>query len=578
MVALNLRQIARAAISNAAASDAKAEVIVDPNSNDNTANKISIIIAQKFISHACPAFLEASVSEDVDRLVKIGRSIADLVRLADESNESDGTLAAGLSSIVEQLDILSSKNCKVPKVRFGKTELDMPIVTLGCMRFQQTWAPIIKDIGDVKKECQDNLYKLLKYSIEERGINHIETANMYGSSEVQLGDAFQRIFDDGIKREDLIIQTKVNAFDPVQFRKTLEDSFSKLRLDYIDLFSFHGINYYSQYETIFNNPDGENLIDIAREYVADGKIRNIGFSSHGHPNLIKKCIDSDAFAYANIHYHAFGSYTASGSSGKHSGGNLENLRLMKEKDMGAFIISPYDKGGRLYGPSRKLRSLTLPDLEPIQYGSLWLFHHEEMDKMGAPAHTIVCGAARPSDLDEPAVAAYLFATKKEETLKRVKAAAERLRQAEIDALGEEWMENWYEGLPNCDKDNEIYPIGQMIWLYNIVKAWGLRDFAKDRYGSFDGNSKNWDSKLSNEENIKKSKIMWGYMPGVAYDEDMDLSTVLADVPSCNRQKVEEAIKFLHDVCSQNSKYEGKSPDEWETSYDMRPWCAFPERK
>ncbi len=26
---------------------------------------------------------------------------------------------------------------QVPKVRFGKTELQMPIATLGCMRFQQ---------------------------------------------------------------------------------------------------------------------------------------------------------------------------------------------------------------------------------------------------------------------------------------------------------------------------------------------------------------------------------------------------------------------------------------------------------
>jgi len=384
------------------------------------------------------------------------------------------------------------------------------------MRFQQTWGPQIKNVDkDVEKACQENLNNLLEYSVKERGINHIETANLYGSSEIQLGVAFQNLFQKGVKREDVIIQTKVNPFDATTFRKTIDDSFSKLKLDYIDLFSFHGINYYRQYERIFNKPDGENLMDIANEYVAAGKIRNIGFSSHGQPELIKKCIETDAFSYANIHLHAFGSYTASG--GGMYGGNLENARLMKKKDMGVFIISPYDKGGRLYAPSKKLRSLTLPDLEPIQYGSLWLFHLHNLDEDQTPAHTIVCGAARPSDLDEPAIAAYMYDKKKLETMQKVYAVSERLRQAEIDVLGENWMKTWHIGLPNCNGDDKIHPFGQMVWLHNIIKAWGMWDFAKDRYGTFDGNTKNWNDDLSIEENIKAKEIMWGYMPGLAFE-------------------------------------------------------------
>jgi predicted aldo/keto reductase-like oxidoreductase len=575
MVAWNLPKIARSAITEARGEIKDDPPIVDPNSNDNTANKISIAIAKKFLTKACPAFLEAKTSHDVDRLVKVGRSLADLVSLDDDDDESEKYLSAGLSSIIEQCDILATNDFKVPKVRFGKTDLQMSIVTLGCMRFQQTWAPSIKDLKDVKQDCQQNLYNLLKYSIEERGINHIETANMYGSSEIQLGDAFQKLFDSGTKREDLIIQSKVNAFDPDTFRKTLDDSFSKLRLDYIDLFTFHGVNFYSQYETIFNNPDGENLMDIAKEYVAAGKIRHIGFSSHAQPELIKKCIDTDAFEYANIHLHAFGSYTASG--GGACGGNLDNARLMKDKDMGLFIISPYDKGGKLYAPSKKLRSLTLPDLEPIQYGSLWCFHLQDLDEEGTPAHTIVCGAARPSDLDEPAIAAYLFGERKDETMRKVKAVSERLRQAEIDALGEKWLDTWHEGLPNCNGDDKIHPFGQIVWLHNIIKAWGMWDFAKDRYESFDSNTKGWKHDLSIEENINAKKIMWGYMPGVAYEEDKDYSDILVDVPEDNRGKVKEALKFVHKVCSKNSTDKGEIPDDWTTSYDMRPWTAFPER-
>lgn len=580
MVAWNLPDIARSALTEASEEIKDDPPITDPNSNENTANRISVAVAKKFLFKCCPVFLKAKTSQDLDRLVKIGRSIDGLVNIADnetdeETREKD--LSAGLSAMVEQCDVLATSDFKVPKVRFGKTELQMPIVTLGCMRFQQTWnGAMIKSVEeDVAKECQENLYNLLEYSVKERGINHIETANMYGCSELQLGEAFKRLFDNGVKREDLIIQTKVNPMDAESFRKTLEDSFSKLQLDYIDLFSFHGINYYSQLDTVVNNPDGENLIDIVKEYVAAGKIKHIGFSSHGQPELIRKTIDTDLFAYANIHLHAFGSYTASG--GGSCGGNMENAKIMKEKDMGLFIISPYDKGGRLYAPSKKLRSLTLPDLEPIQYGSLWLFHLKDLDAEGTQAHTIVCGAARPSDLDEPAIAAYMYGERSDETLEKVKSVSERLRKAEVDALGEDWLNSWHEGLPNCNKDDEVYAFGQIVWLYNIMMAWGMWDFAKDRYGTFESNTKGWKDDLSNEENIKAKFLMWGYMPGLAYDDNKDYSDVLANVPEKNQEKIKEVLRFVHKVCSNTSTDKCEIPSDWQTSYDMRPWTAFPER-
>jgi predicted aldo/keto reductase-like oxidoreductase len=155
--------------------------------------------------------------------------------------------------------------------------------------FQQTWGGQITELklGDnVKDDCQENIVNILKYAINEVGVNHIETANMYGSSEIQLGDVFQKLFKSGIKREDVIIQTKVQPMAAAEFRKPLEDSFQKLRLEYVDLLSFHGLNYYKHYDEIFNNIDGENLMDIAQKYVKAGKVRNIGFLLMGNLNLL----------------------------------------------------------------------------------------------------------------------------------------------------------------------------------------------------------------------------------------------------------------------------------------------------
>ena len=358
----------------------------------------------------------------------------------------------------------------------------MPIATLGCMRFQQTWGDNVKSMDDVKPEVQENIRAIFRYSIAKLGINHIETAKGYGSSELQIGSILQDLYKEGVtKREDLLIQTKLNPMKPIDFRQALEESLSKLQTDYIDLFSFHGLSMDYQYDMIFNNQDGEeNLIDIVHEYQKEGKIRHIGFSSHGQPELIRKCIESDQFEYVNLHYHYFGSYTASG--GGIYGSNLENIRLMKEKDMGVFIISAYDKGGKLYAPSKKLRSLTLPELEPIQFGSLWLWFHQNMDEESSPIHTFTVGAARPSDLDDPAIAAYLFKTKKDEMLKKVQAVTKKLDAAEVEALGEDWLKSWFEGVPNCLTEDDAYQLGQIVSLYNIIHAWGLLDYAKDRYG------------------------------------------------------------------------------------------------
>lgn len=100
------------------------------------------------------------------------------------------------------------------------------------------------------------------------------------------------------------------------------------------------------------------------------------------------------------------------------------VRAAAARDMGIFIISPSDKvggphlsqlrqeaggidragaaapavfqGGMLYKPSRRLSEACAP-LSPIEFHNLWLWTRQD------PAiHTLVVGAARPTDFDEHA--------------------------------------------------------------------------------------------------------------------------------------------------------------------------------
>ena len=287
-----------------------------------------------------------------------------------------------------------------------------------------------------------------------------------------------------------------------------------------------------------------------------------------------------------------GSYTASGDGIDASfEGNLGNVRLARERDMGVFVISAFDKGGRLYAPSHLVRELTLPEMEPMEYGASWLWHHDARDD--APVHTIVCGAARPSDLDQPILAAMRSVT--DGGRRDFEVVSSRVRERRDRVLGERWASTWHVGLPNyTQSEARGFQIGNMVWLYNVVRMYGMLDYARDRYNTMVGNSSKWDIDKTFRENVFASPG-FNWMPGCAYDPSHDYGPDLRDVPEANRARVLEAMEFVHEWCcparsksmpleagaEEEKKEEGGGgrviPLEWQAAYDMRPWTAFPER-
>jgi hypothetical protein len=289
--------------------------------------KSAIEIALAFLSKVLPKYC----GESNDRLVKVGRNIVSLLDMKDD----EPSVEAGLRLLVEECTHVLETDIQVPKVRFGKTELQMPILTVGCMRFQQQWGRTIACMDQVYSDCQQNLVDLLRAAIVKYGINHIETAWGYGSSQLQLGVALQQLMMTGeVKREDLIIQTKVGPRqDPKEFREQLDECFHRLKVDYVDLFAFHGLNGDWQLDWMFAGQD--NCWNVVQEYVVAGKIRHVGFSTHGPSDFIYELIESGKFDYVNIHHHFCGSYTASGD-GPDKSGNARCVRLANKLDMGGM--------------------------------------------------------------------------------------------------------------------------------------------------------------------------------------------------------------------------------------------------
>ena len=272
--------------------------------------------------------------------------------------------------------------------------------------------------------------------------------------------------------------------DAAEFRRTLDQSLVHLGT-YLDLFGFHGINRPEHLEWI-TRPGG--CLEVVREYQQEGKIKFIGFSTHAPTPVIVKAIKTGIFDYINLHFHAIGSYTSSGTSESltEGPGNWEGIQAAHRQDMGVFIISAADKGGMLYRPPKALVRLCSP-LSPLIYNMLWLWNlsasttnpssssYVDTSPSSLPAvHTLVIGAARPSDFDEAAAAAKLFLEMKAEdpSAPLLRRVDKRMQKAYREVWGEAWEDDWWVELPDCYQNPFGVHVAQIVWMWSITKVRG----------------------------------------------------------------------------------------------------------
>jgi uncharacterized protein len=331
--------------------------------------------------------------------------------------------------------------------RFGRTELQMPVFSCGGMRYQHKWQDI--PLSEVPDENQQNLEATIHRSLAV-GINHIETARFYGSSEVQLGQVLPKI-----NRQDFIFQTKVAPVaDPQEFRKNFEVCLSRLNLEYVDLLGLHGINDRETFD--FAMRDG-GCWEVAKQLQAEGKVRFIGFSTHGTTETMIEAIETDKFDYVNLHWYYINQT------------NWAAIEAATRHDMGVFIISPTNKGGLLNQPSAKLVELCQP-LSPIVFNNLFCLSHPQV-------HTLSVGAATPSDFDEHLKTLPLL----DRAAELLPPIIDRLEQAAIAKLGVEWVQTWRDGLPAPAETPENINIQTILWLRNLAIAYDMVEYGQMRY-------------------------------------------------------------------------------------------------
>jgi uncharacterized protein len=340
--------------------------------------------------------------------------------------------------------------------RFGRTELQMPVFSCGGMRYQHRWQDL--DPSEIPADNQANLEATIHRALEV-GINHIETARGYGSSEMQLGWVLP-----SLPREELIVQTKIAPTEsPLEFAEKFETSMRYLRLDHVDLLSFHGINTDELLDWTVG-PGG--CLEVARRLQREGRVRFIGFSTHAPCRVIVSAMDTGEFDYVNLHWYFV------------NPPNWPAVEAAARMEMGVFIISPSDKGGRLQEPSAKMQGLCHP-LTPMQFNDLYCLSRPEV-------HTLSLGAARPSDFDEH-VAALDHYDRAEETSAPI---AERIRLEMERVVGREWVEGWWKGLPEHNEIPGGINVLEILRLWTYAKSLDLSPWGKMRYNLM-GSGSHW---------------------------------------------------------------------------------------
>lgn len=172
------------------------------------------------------------------------------------------------------------------------TDIKISKICLGTM----TW-------GEQNTEAEG--HEQLDYATNERGINFIDTAEMYsvpakaatqGSTEKIIGTWLQK----RNKRDDIILASKVAGpsaglphigtgpkFNRENITNSLHNSLKRLQTDYIDLYQLHWperpTNYFGALGYHHTSDDAvtdfKETLSVLQDFIQQGKIRHIGISN-----------------------------------------------------------------------------------------------------------------------------------------------------------------------------------------------------------------------------------------------------------------------------------------------------------
>ena len=298
------------------------------------------------------------------------------------------------------------------------------------------------------------------------GINHLETAPAYGPAETFLGQALAALQRDNLGPEGgwRITSKLLPGPDLATGQGQLLSILARLGVAQLTNLAVHGLNRPEHLEWALKGP-GADLLAWAKD---EGLVGQVGFSSHGTPELIEAALSSGSFTFCSLHVHLFDQT------------RLSIARAALSEGIGVLAISPADKGGRLYDPPAELLADCAP-FHPLELAYRFL--------LDQGISTLSLGAEQPEDLAWAAAiggpSPWLSAAQR--------SALQRLDAAGRERLGAERCGQCRACLP-CPNG---VPIPELLRLRNLAVGHGMETFAQERYNLI-GRAGHWWEELNAE--------------------------------------------------------------------------------
>ena len=298
------------------------------------------------------------------------------------------------------------------------------------------------------------------------GINHLETAAAYGPAETFLGQALAALQRDNLGPEGgwRITSKLLPGPDLATGQGQLRSILARLGVAQLTNLAVHGLNRPEHLEWALKGP-GADLLAWAKD---EGLVGQVGFSSHGTPELIEAALSSGSFTFCSLHVHLFDQT------------RLAIARTALSEGIGVLAISPADKGGRLYDPPAELLADCAP-FHPLELAYRFL--------LDQGISTLSLGAEQPADLAWAAAiggpSPWLSAAQR--------SALQRLDAAGRERLGAERCGQCRACLP-CPNG---VPIPELLRLRNLAVGHGMETFAQERYNLI-GRAGHWWEELNAE--------------------------------------------------------------------------------
>lgn len=233
----------------------------------------------------------------------------------------------------------------------------LSILGFGCMRLP------LKD----GRLDQERAIRQIRHAVDQ-GVNYLDTAWPYheGESERVLGKALRDGYRDRVK-----VATKLPSFlvdKPDDMDRYLDAQLEKLETSSIDYYLMHTLN-----APLWDKMKDLGAPDFLDRAIADGRIKNAGFSFHGLSEDFPRIVDEYPWSFCQIQYNFLDQDYQAGTAG---------LRYAAARDLAVIVMEPM-RGGTLGLAEQPPAVAALwneakASRPPVEWALLWLWNQPEV--------------------------------------------------------------------------------------------------------------------------------------------------------------------------------------------------------